>query len=230
MAVDINPEEKSVGKSGLSYFWAGVKSYLSDMLTTKVSKLGDTMTGNLTIDKDSPEIELKAGSTNKKLRVYKYADASSDGGSIIIDIGSDGMKAASIELTNNNFGNLGDALKLGIRDSEGTWTHYKIFHEGNKPSVTLSEIGAASEDHTHTLDSLGAASSDHTHTPASIGAAASSHTHAASAITEGTLGGRVYANASAVLTYNGRQVRNILFCTSTSSISVANGDVIHLYE
>lgn len=60
--------------------------------------------------------------------------------------------------------------------------------------------------------------------------AASSHNQAASTITAGTLAGKVLANASAVLTYNGRQVRNILFCTSTSGISVANGDVIHLYE
>lgn len=48
--------------------------------------------------------------------------------------------------------------------------------------------------------------------------------------TAGTLGAKVLANASAVLTYNARQLRNVLFCTSTSNISVSNGDIVHLYE
>lgn len=60
--------------------------------------------------------------------------------------------------------------------------------------------------------------------------APSSHNQAAGTITAGTLAGKVLANATAVTTYTNRQVRNILFCTSTSGISVANGDVIHLYE
>lgn len=49
-------------------------------------------------------------------------------------------------------------------------------------------------------------------------------------IKAGTLGGKVLANASAVLTYNARQLRNVLFCTSTANISVANGDIVHVYE
>lgn len=49
-------------------------------------------------------------------------------------------------------------------------------------------------------------------------------------IKAGTLGGKVLANASAVLTYNARQLRNVLFCTSIANISVANGDIVHVYE
>lgn len=49
-------------------------------------------------------------------------------------------------------------------------------------------------------------------------------------IKAGTLGGKVLANASAVQTYNTKQLRNVLFCTSTANISVANGDIVHVYE
>ncbi|MFJ4902868.1 hypothetical protein [Streptomyces sp. NPDC088727] len=52
--------------------------------------------------------------------------------------------------------------------------------------LEAADVGAATNDHTHTPASIGAAASSHTHTPASIGAAAASHTHAAGDVASGT--------------------------------------------
>ena len=69
--------------------------------------------------------------------------------------------------------------------------------------VTLSNLGAAASNHTHTPASIGAATASHTHTPESIGAATSGHSHTLSDLS-GPLsvakGGTGSTSASAALT------------------------------
>ncbi|MDF2610035.1 MAG: hypothetical protein K0R92_1509 [Lachnospiraceae bacterium] len=65
------------------------------------------------------------------------------------------------------------------------------------------------------------------------GKAASSHTHAASNITNGTFGGPVVANASAVATLTTAQVRNIKSSTTdltAGSSALTTGDLYIVYE
>lgn len=47
---------------------------------------------------------------------------------------------------------------------------------------------------------------------------------------QGTLGGKVVANASSVGSYTTKQVRNIVMSTSTDGVTLANGDVLHVYK
>lgn len=68
-------------------------------------------------------------------------------------------------------GNAGTATKLHTPVKIG-----EASFDGSA-DVTLDDIGAASENHTHTPEEIGAAPEDHTHTLEDIGAAAADHTH-----------------------------------------------------
>ena len=186
-------------------------------------------------------------------------------------------------------GNAGTATKLHTPAKIG-----EASFDGSS-DITLDDMGAASENHTHTPDEIGAAHKDHTHTPEEIGAAAADHAHddyaasshnhsasnitsgtlpvarggtgntsvdttptsgstkmvtsggvhtalskkansshdqAASTITEGTLGGKVVANASAVATLADAQVRNIKVSTTDltdGTSSLTTGDFYAVY-
>lgn len=66
-----------------------------------------------------------------------------------------------------------------------------------------------------------------------IGAAAASHNQEASTITEGTLAGRVQANATAVATVGNMQVRNIKASTTdltAGTSTLSSGDIYLVYE
>ena len=87
----------------------------------------------------------------------------------------------------------------------------------------------------------GKAEAEHTHTSADITdlqgkldeKAASSHNQSASTITEGTLAGKVLANATAKANLGDLQVRNIKASTAdltAGSSSLATGDIYLVYE
>lgn len=145
-------------------------------------------------------------------------------------------------------GNAGTATKLHTPAKIG-----EASFDGSS-DITLDDMGAASENHTHTPDEIGAAHKDHTHTPEEIGAAAADHAHddyapkehthseyadeehkhAASDIEAGTFAGQVNANAEAAADITVAQVRDIVGTTTDPGAGVEsdhpNGTVIHVYE
>ena len=109
-------------------------------------------------------------------------------------------------------------------------------------NLTYSDVGAAPTSHgnhvptTETANNAKFLRNDNTWqtvTPANIGAAPSSHTHAASQVTEGTLGGKVCANATSAADVTQAQVRNIYAGTTdmtAGSSALATGTIYFVYE
>ena len=63
-----------------------------------------------------------------------------------------------------------------------------------------------------------------------MGDAASVHTHGEADVLAGTLSGAVLANATAVATLASKQVRNVYISTTTTGVTLADGDILHVYE
>ena len=118
---------------------------LNAAIVNKVSKTGDTMTGNLTILKSFPTLTLK----NNKEDI--------DQRSAILNMGNDGWLALGNKKDDNNYtylymsnegaSNLNEILKISRKVNGGEAEGYKIYHEGNKP--TVADVGAVNPNILH---------------------------------------------------------------------------------
>lgn len=100
-----------------------------------VNKAGDTMTGNLNINKASiPVVSLKAANGGETI-LAKNASITVEGGTYIDDVMPDGVKASLLIRAYND---LGETLQL----SKGG-VSYNILHTGNKPSGSYTGNGDA---------------------------------------------------------------------------------------
>lgn len=101
-----------------------------------VNKAGDTMTGDLLIDKAIAALKLKT--VNGTANFFKNANATSDLGTTISDVTKDGVTdrlILSAARTNTD--------KLRLVTSDGL-THY-VLHTGNKDLIKPADIGAVSK-------------------------------------------------------------------------------------
>lgn len=114
---------KFLDQTGLNYLWSKLKTKLDD----KVSKSGDTMTGDFKIQKTVPEFSLNSG--NGRTRIFKNANADADYGSSFGDILADEKTSVYLELHADS--ELAGAAKLKKIDAQGGAKEYKLFHEGN---------------------------------------------------------------------------------------------------
>lgn len=128
---------KFLDQSGLNYLWSKLKTKLDG----KVSKSGDTLTGDLKIQKTIPELGLNSG--NGRTRIFKNANAEADYGSSFGDILADEKTSVYLELHADS--KPAGVAKLKHVDSAGTPKEYKLFHEGNPdPGSAKSDYGMLS--------------------------------------------------------------------------------------
>lgn len=128
---------KFLDQAGLNYLWSKLKTKLDG----KVSKSGDTMTGDLKIQKTIPEFGLNSG--NGRTRIFKNANAEADYGSSFGDILADEKTSVYLELHADS--EPAGIAKLKRADSTGTSKEYKLFHEGNPdPGSAKSDYGMLS--------------------------------------------------------------------------------------
>ena len=114
---------------------ADTNAYLEGRLDGKVSKSGDTMTGNLNIKTDLvPYINLSVPG-NGQGAVQKNASATADNGVNVVDIDANGNKA-TLSLRAAQVKNPAGVLKLAVRESGGTDVWYNILHTGNRDLVS----------------------------------------------------------------------------------------------
>lgn len=128
---------KFLDQTGLNYLWSKLKTKLDG----KVSKSGDTLTGDLKIQKTIPEFGLN--SANGRTRIFKNANAEADYGSSFGDILADEKTSVYLELHADS--EPAGAAKLKQTDSAGASKEYKLFHEGNPdPGSAKSDYGMLS--------------------------------------------------------------------------------------
>lgn len=130
---------------------------LDERMLKKVSKSGDTMTGNLKIQRDdgiSPVFSMDAtanGSGQRaSLNISKNANSSVDNGTEIEDETFDGSTTSLI--INRSAKYLADRVRIQERDANYSITEYALYGEHNKPS--LYDLGAASSTHKHTASDI----------------------------------------------------------------------------
>lgn len=104
-----------------------------------LSLSGGTLNGNLSIQKESPTILLKANGANAETRLYKNASTTADYGTMLADYGSNGERDALILCRSSA---LDEKLSVSVQNSSGGNDRYYIYGEHNKPLP--SEIGAFS--------------------------------------------------------------------------------------
>lgn len=105
----------------------------------KVSKLGDNMNGNLTIQNTAPQVELFDPQADGRSRVYKDANATSDYGTCIADID----KTGDIDMLNvRRSAGLLDKLSLYVENANGTSSRYAIYGAHTKPWGSYTGNGA----------------------------------------------------------------------------------------
>jgi hypothetical protein len=108
-----------------------------------VKKDGDTMTGNLTIQRVAPTVEFKSTS-NAWARVFKNANEETDYGLQIADIANDGtQRRLTIRAA--------QTLPRSVSLIDGSTT-YQIYGEHNKP--TPGDIGAAASSHNQAASTI----------------------------------------------------------------------------
>lgn len=95
---------------------------------------------------------------------------------------------------------------------------------GADPAGSAALVQESLTSHTGNTDN------PHGVTAAQIGAASSVHTHTAADVSAGTLSGAVLANAAAVASLAFKQLRNVYIASSTDGITLADGDILHVYE
>jgi hypothetical protein len=100
----------------------------------KVSKLGDTLNGNLVIQNTAPQVELYDPQADSRSRVYKDANASNDYGTCIADIDKD---AGTDMLNIRRTAGLLDKLSLYVGG-----TRYAIYGSHTKPWGAYTGNGA----------------------------------------------------------------------------------------
>jgi hypothetical protein len=126
----------SAYSGALSAGYVGTEAQFNTDLTdisNKVSKTGSTMTGNLTVSKDVPSINLT--SPKGTLNVYKNATSTVDAGSRFTDNAADGSYAY-LSLCREN-GKSGTANLISVSNNG---TSYRLYGEHNKPTAT--DVGA----------------------------------------------------------------------------------------
>ena len=118
---------------------------LDEVVDSKVSKYGDTMTGNLTIEPTSttsPLISLigNANASGKKAKTVfrKSANSSIDYGTEVSDETFDGRKTSLVLQSNNELDK--NRLRLKLTASDGTYEEYNLYGEHYKP--TAADLGA----------------------------------------------------------------------------------------
>lgn len=117
-----------------------------------VNKSGDTMTGDLSVSKDSPRLELKNTSTSSNVRVVDVGDRAI---TQIMDSNGDyrQFRVKSIKQETDI------ANAIDFYDSRNTSKSYKLYGEHNKP--TAADVGAWPLDNRGTLISQNADLNDY---------------------------------------------------------------------
>ena len=101
----------------------------------KVSKLGDTMNGNLTIQNTAPQVELFDPEYDGRTRLYKDVSSNADYGSMVADIDATG----GVDLLNiRRSAALLDKLSLYVGN-----TRYAIYGAHTKPWGAYTGNGSA---------------------------------------------------------------------------------------
>lgn len=113
---------------------------IKDDINGKVSKLGDTMNGNLSIQNTAPQVELWDPEADARTRLYKDANTSNDYGTCIADIDKNG----DIDVLNvRRSAPLVDKLSLYVENANGTSTRYAIHGAHTKPWGSYTGNGLA---------------------------------------------------------------------------------------
>ena len=108
---------------------------IEDDINGKVSKLGDSMNGNLTIQNTAPQVELWDPEGDARSRFYKDANASNDYGTCISDIDKNGGIAM---LNVRNSADLINKLSMYVGS-----TRYAIYGAHTKPWGAYTGNGSA---------------------------------------------------------------------------------------
>lgn len=105
----------------------------------KVSKLGDTMNGNLTIQNAAPQVELFDPEYDGRTRLYKDVSSNADYGTMLSDIDATGdIDALNIRRS----AGLLDKLSLYVENANGTSSRYAIYGAHTKPWGSYTGNGA----------------------------------------------------------------------------------------
>lgn len=113
---------------------------INDDLEGRVSKLGDTMNGNLTIQNTAPGVELFDPEYDARTRLYKDVSSNADYGTMIADIDvTDSVDALNIRRS----AGLLDKLSLYVENANGTSTRYAIYGAHTKPWGSYTGNGTA---------------------------------------------------------------------------------------
>lgn len=112
---------------------------IKDDVNGKVSKLGDTMNGNLVIQNTAPQVELFDPEYDGRTRLYKDVSSNADYGSMVADIDATG----NIDMLNiRRSAGLLDKLSLYVENANGTSTRYAIYGAHTKPWGSYTGNGA----------------------------------------------------------------------------------------
>lgn len=106
----------------------------------KVSKLGDTMNGNLTIQNTAPQVELYDPEYDGRTRLYKDVSSNADYGTMLSDIDATGNIDA---LNLRRSASLLDKLSLYVENANGSSTRYAIYGSHTKPWGAYTGSGVA---------------------------------------------------------------------------------------
>lgn len=158
--VTSNVQAQIDSKAASNHTHSDLESDIADLderMLRKVSKSGDTMTGNLKIQRDdgiSPVFSMDAAANGSgqraSLNISKNANSSVDNGTEIEDEAFDGTTTSLI--INRSAKYLADRVRIAERDANYSITEYALYGEHNKPS--LYDLGAASDDHTHSATEI----------------------------------------------------------------------------
>ena len=148
--VTSNVQAQLDGKAASNHTHSDLESDIADLderMLRKVSKSGDTMTGNLKIQKDddiSPVFSMDATANSSgqraSLNISKNANSSVDNGTKIEDEAFDGSTTSLV--INRSAKDLVDRVRIQERDTDYSITEYALYGEHNKP--TPNDIGALS--------------------------------------------------------------------------------------
>lgn len=106
----------------------------------KVSKLGDNMNGNLTIQNTAPMVELFDPEYDGRTRLYKDVSSNADYGTMLSDIDATG----DIDSLNiRRSAALLDKLSLYVENANGTSSRYAIYGAHTKPWGSYTGNGVA---------------------------------------------------------------------------------------
>lgn len=196
----------------------GAHADIREDVDGKVSKAGDTMTGDLTVEKDTPRIRLVDTTNNFASRLetgnhFTYVTALNDPSS------TQNYRALMVCDSDNDA--LVGALKL--RDKvDGTVNLYNVIHTGNKNLITPADIGAAEATHNQAASTITSGTFDAARIP----------TLAASKVTSGTFAA-TGVKAKSGTDYTTARVRNIQASTTdltAGTSTLASGDLYFVYE